>query len=893
MKTLKNRIAAIAIAIFLTISIGASMILVPTASAHDPPWEIPTFSFCSVSPNPVGVGQTLRVNFWVNEPPPTAQPQQLVGNYGDRWENMTVIVTKPDGTTETLGPYKSDCTGGTVTTYTPKVVGNYTFQMIFPGQILAGNNLWPGISAMNKAFVGDYYQPSKSNVDTVTVQEEPISYPPATPLPTKYWTRPINALNNNWYVIGGNWLGFYQNFLTNTGGYGGSMNYNPYTTAPTTAHILWTKPEYFGGQVGGEFGGSQAGNYYSAATLGLFAPIIINGILYYTEYPMSTNSPTGWAAVNLKTGQTVWTMNTPLTAPAGPISYSTPTAGPCTILRCGQILNYVTAQQYGSTAWLWSTGTPAMVASATNIAPYTTTYNLFDAKTGTYTLSIVNGSAMTLTEDANGNLIGYYVGGYPTAPTLNCWNSTQAMVNFVNAVGGWRITPIFAPPQGAIIPFSYGIMWSVPLPTSFNGVPLPQGEASYTSGLQIKGVASGVVLLLAPAYAGGAIFQGGFIIEAGYSSDTGEQLWITNRTETPYTIVETSGVGEGVWAELEQSTLTLSVYSLTSGQQLWTTPLPNTKALDTLATDYIIANGTIYAWAYGGDVWAYNIATGALEWQYSTPSGGFESPYAYKNLYATVTQTGTVAGGMLFLSEGHAYGPPLWHGAEQFALNITNGQLVWSITDFTVTNVPAIADGVMVTMNNYDNQIYAFGIGPSATTVTAPDVGVTTATPVTITGNVMDISAGSQQEAVAANFPNGLPCVSDASMTQWMEYIYEQQPLPTDATGVEVVLDVIDSNGNYYNIGTATTDTSGTFAFTWTPIIPGEFTVIATFAGTNSYYGSRAEAHFYTSEVPAPTPAPTPTPASIADLYLMPMSVGIIVAIAVVGAVIVLMLRKR
>ncbi len=30
------------------------------------PWQIPTYSFISVSPNPIGVGQTVNVNFWVN-----------------------------------------------------------------------------------------------------------------------------------------------------------------------------------------------------------------------------------------------------------------------------------------------------------------------------------------------------------------------------------------------------------------------------------------------------------------------------------------------------------------------------------------------------------------------------------------------------------------------------------------------------------------------------------------------------------------------------------------------------------------------------------------------------------------------------------------------------------
>jgi hypothetical protein len=45
-------------------------------------------------------------------------------------------------------------------------------------------------------------------------------------------------------------------------------------------------------------------------------------------------------------------------------------------------------------------------------------------------------------------------------------------------------------------------------------------------------------------------------------------------------------------------------------------------------------------------------------------------------------------------------------------------------------------------------------------------------------------------------------------------------------------------------------------------------------------------------EETAPAPPPTPTPASIADMYLVPGIIGIIIAIAVVGAVIVLMLRK-
>ena len=185
-------------------------------------------------------------------------------------------------------------------------------------------------------------------------------------------------------------------------------------------------------------------------------------------------------------------------------------------------------------------------------------------------------------------------------------------------------------------------------------------------------------------------------------------------------------------------------------------------------------------------------------------------------------------------------------------------------------------------------------MGPSKTTVTAPSVGVTTATPVTIRGTVNDISAGSQQEAVAANFPGGLPCVSDASMTLWMEFVYQQQLCPSNVIGVPVTLSVVDSNGNYRQIGTTTSDASGMFTYTWTPDIQGDYTVIANFAGTQSYYPSSAETSFYASDAvtPVPTVAPQSNLATTKDLlmYIAVAAIAIIIAIAIAT---VLLLRKR
>ena len=112
------------------------------------------------------------------------------------------------------------------------------------------------------------------------------------------------------------------------------------------------------------------------------------------------------------------------------------------------------------------------------------------------------------------------------------------------------------------------------------------------------------------------------------------------------------------------------------------------------------------------------------------------------------------------------------------------------------------------------------------------------------------------------------------SMTQWMGYVYQQQAMPTNFTGVQVQLYVLDSNGNHRPIGTATTDTSGMYTLTWTPDISGNYTVYAEFAGTNGYWPSSAETSFYVS-APQATTAPTATAApTAADLYFVPAIAG-------------------
>ena len=827
-------------------------------------------------------GQKANVNFWLSLAPPTAS-----GPYGDRWKAITVVVTKPDGSIQTLGPFTTDDTGGTFTTYTPATTGNYTFQMIFAGETLANNN--PNPNSATNAYVGDYFQPSKSNIVTLKVQDEPITYPGQAPLPTNYWERPIYGENNNWNTIGGNWLGLGISTFANTGMYNASANYNPYTTAPNTAHILWNRPIAFGGIMGGEFGNSETANFYSTSQYEpKFAPIIISGILYYTEYPGSNQDPSAILAVDLHTGKTIWSINNlNSTLPA---TLQQPTSGGSvtssslppytTALRCGQILDYVSPNQFGGLAYLW--------LNIPTVSPNTgTTYAMYDAKTGTYILKIVNGTAMTLTEDEHGDLIGYFVNTtVPSAPSLNMWNSTENILypnghdpNFSQ----WYWRPV----TGSTLSFSRGIMWTKPLPTNYSGNALP-------ATLSISGVNSGVVLMSAYANVGATQYQAGSIIEAGFDAATGQQIWITNRTQVMATRVlfGSTTMGSGVYVEFDASALTAAAFNLKTGIPLWgPTKLPNASPYSSLGQQYIVANGTIYDWTYGGDIYAIDMLTGAINWEYHSRPADLESPYGIWPLWTFTV--GTVADGKLFVPEGHMYSPPLFHEAQQLAINTTDGSLVWSINAFDVTSAPAIADGVMTTFNAYDNQIYAYGKGPTEISVNAPKTAIELGKSIVIEGSVMDISAGATQQAQAANFPNGLPAVSDASMTHWMEYVYMQQPFPANATGVPVTISVIDSNNNYRQIGTTTSDASGTFGYQWTPDIEGKYTIIASFAGSESYYGSYAETYVAVDPASA-TPTPTAAPQqSMADLYFLPAIAALFIAIIAVGIILAFVVRKR
>ncbi len=120
-----------------------------------------------------------------------------------------------------------------------------------------------------------------------------------------------------------------------------------------------------------------------------------------------------------------------------------------------------------------------------------------------------------------------------------------------------------------------------------------------------------------------------------------------------------------------------------------------------------------------------------------------------------------------------------------------------------------------------------------------------------------------------------------------------QKAKPMNTTGVSVTLSVLDSNGNYRDIGTVNTNADGYYSSNWTPDIDGTYTVYASFAGSTSYWPSHAIAAFAvdpTSQTPTPTAVPVQ---SMVDQYFLTAVIGLALVIIACFAVTILILRKR
>lgn len=906
---------------------AASATVMQTTSAHSPPWQITDHAYIFAEPSPIGVGQTISIEIWTAQPLPNAA---LTNNI--RKTNYTLTITNSAGTVVDSVHYAviENPGGEQATTFTPNATGTYTATFVFGGytyptlaEVTSTIPLSATTQASIEADAGDVYTAAPTSTN-FTVQQQALSYI-YSPLPTAYWTRPIEAENTGWSSIASNWLG------GATGGFGGDTleatsapGYNLYQysgVGPSSAHILWTQPEEFGGLVGSTSTNNPAASFYSGDSYQprFTGAIIMDGYLYFERTLNNLGTGGGFYCEDLSTGAVVWESNT-----------IDPT--------WGQLLNYADPNQAGDPGgYLFQSVTTAKG----------TTWEAFDAFTGDPLFNITNVPTGTSTKDAmdaNGDML-IYILNYNTATetgSLALWNSTQLIQNIYDNGAEWLYTePTSFVGTGwtyegnFISPYT----WNVTINADLDGLGINLNTATGVAltapsinavvpGDLLFGTSSGLAQATSTQFTPNPFTMWAINLNAT-NGPIGQVLWVENYTAPE---IMTGNPNLGAFTErfgtLDPTTNTIVMivdetcqligYSATTGQQLWeTTNNPATGYNADIADEAqalsaasgsgmrpVDAYGNIYISGYSGEVFCYSTANGTLLWQFGNGGEGNSTNDGINSPWGDLpTNLNVIVGGEVIVSSfehGNGVLSPYYKDEQIWTLNATTGQELWQI-EFQTPNDGGpgypegiVADGQFVEYNYYDNQLYNFGQGPSQTTVNAPDIGVTTATPITITGTVMDVSPGTKQTEQAADFPNGVPCASDASESQWMEYVYMQQPEPTNFTGVQVTLYVLDSNNNYRQIGTTTTNELGDYSYTWTPNIPGNYTLTAVFAGNNAYYGSSDSIGFYAS---SPTPTSTATPTAVSGLAsnttLMYGIAAIAIIIIVIGAVLAILVTRK
>jgi outer membrane protein assembly factor BamB len=875
LQLLKNK-ATTTIVLLLMFAMAVSLVALPAANAQGTKKSYPVIG---ATPNPVGVGQETLILVGI-----TQQLQVAT----DGWEGLSVTIERPDGTTETISDIRTDATGMTGRVYRPSEAGTYYLQVHFPAQWYN----FSGYDFMGNPVVSNvFYEASDSIKIALNVTDEPIPYYPGHPLPNEYWTRPIDAQNREWAAIAGSWL------ETTPRNY-----FAPYNDdAPDTAHILWTTPLTQGGLVGGalddtgeltehsfEIGDAYEGKFGG----GFFAggnPLIVAGKLYYQKYA-GPDKYKETACLDLHTGEELWSE---VLLDNRTVSFA-------------QLMYWDTYDYHGVYDYLWVEIGGGFDWATFSMLPGT--MYAFDPMTADWVYTITGPPSGTRVLGPKGEILIYSIdyGVYPSQQTgwMTMWNSSnipalyasttygsmawgqwEPMGKIVNATG-----PIIAPtlPPTAAWNAS-GYEWNVTIPKGLPGRASAFFAEDRVIGISVSTTAVkswGLNLNSSKGAIGQLLFNEAWNAPSEWAAGT-----LTVSTGA------ISNIDKVFTVNAKENRLRYG-FSTETGKYLWTISEP-LAMLGHLSGGFAgesgaIAYGMLYSGTVSGVIQAFDVTTGELAWTYEA-----------RDPYMQVLWSNNWPVEYLFITDGKLYVAHTEHspidprprGAPFICLNATTGEEIWRINGAfrqTVWGGKAIiGDSIIAAMDTYDQRIYGIGKGPSATTVAvSPKVSVHGSS-VLVEGTVTDVSPGTEEYALTARFPNGVPAVCDENMSDWMIYVYKQLPRPADVVGVEVVLSVLDPNTNYYEVGRATSDANGFFSCAFTPEVPGKYTIFATFEGSGAYYGSSAETAINVEEAPAATPAPTPTPAPMTDTYVMGFGIGMIIAIVVVGLLLFLLLRKR
>ncbi|MCW4002771.1 MAG: PQQ-binding-like beta-propeller repeat protein [Candidatus Bathyarchaeota archaeon] len=850
MQILSNKKKNAIIATLLIISFAASFVVffVPVGAQQQPPTRR-SYPIIDAVPNPAGVGEQVLIRTGILMP---------LGNVTEGWTGVTVTVVKPDNTTETLGPFRTDSTGSTFTIYTPDQAGIYKLTTHFPEQTVPSTFL--DLESGNLVLEGTVVQAGTSETINLVVHSEPSVFYPGHALPVEYWSRPIDPQLREWYTISGNWVSRPDNSLA---------LYND--NAPETPHVLWARDLTTGGLTGGLWGPGQVpasagtGDAYEGKFIN---SVVMYGVLYYNRMPQGfagTFQPQkGIYAVDLHSGKELWFRNN-------------------TELSFGQIFYFNSFNYDGVFQYLWD-------ASAG------TTWHAYDPFTSEWLYSMINVPSGTQYYGPSGEILILQADFANNWMAL--WNSTacgqQGQDPTGADYGSWgRI--VHGRTLDASNPESYS--WNVTIPAGL------QVSASFFTPI-LKPYSDRVVGIF---FNQTQVRVWGLNIEGVTRASTSASLlfdktwsapaeWFAGSNTLHYTGA-TNQPEDGVIAVWNKELRKHYAFSTETGSFLWETPSENflnAYGFGNVEHTWYFAYDKLYSTGISGILYAYDLSTGNVAWTYNL-TDPYSEPVTGNNWWGWIT---LIADGKIYMGTiEHSAEQPLPRGAPQVCINATDGSEIWRINgmfrDTRWGGNGVIGDSIIATMDTYDQRIYAIGKGPTKITVSASPGFLPLNSGVMITGSVMDISPGTLDYAIAARFPNGVPAVSDESQSAWMLTVYKQFDHAGNITGVPVILDVIDVNGNFRNIGTTTTDSTGQFKFVWTPDIEGDYIIIATFAGSKAYYGTHTQTYINVGPVAA-TPIPTAEPpASALEQWLIGGIIVIIIILIIIGAVLAFLIRRR
>jgi hypothetical protein len=844
----------------LTATVNAQFGLPPNI----PTTKLKTYSIVDAIPDVIGVGETTLLKTGVT---------QALNAAEDGFINLKIIVTKPDGTNETLGPFRTDSTGSTYAQYTPTEVGTYIITSIFPEQPMPVDT-----NDMQRGYMipkGTTMLASSAST-TLVVRAEASQFYPDQPLPSEYWTRPIDDQLRSWYAISGNWVARPDNSIA---------LYN--ADAPETPHVLWAEQLTSGGIAGGLLGdGDQvpAGMHSGDAYEGKFSnSVIINGILYYNTGPApGFYGPLGAnniKAVDLHTGKTVWQVDNQY-------------------LAFGQTLYWNGYNVDGVYNYLWTTET----TYDQFFIPHTT-WHAYDPFDFAWCFDYINVPSGIQTYGPSGEILIYQLD--TVGNRLMLWNSTncglQAKLGLNSPdLGSWA-SNVMMQTWDASNPKCYS--WNVSIPAGLQVIAGFFGSTMkiyyndrivgmYLNQTLVRTWALNIKDLTKTSTSASLIFD---------KTWSAPSEWLAGFNTIEFTgatnYVHDAKYGDGVIAVWDKELTTHYGFSVVTGNYLWATSQENyadAYGLGNAEHTWYFAYGKLYSVGIGGILYAYDLSNGHTAWTYNL-TDPYGEPVTGNRWWGWID---LIVDDKIYIGTlEHSAENPLPRGAPYICVNATDGSEIFRINGLLRETRwggnPIIGDSIIAGMDTYDQRIYALGKGPSTMTLTAaPKVSIQGSS-VLVEGTVMDNSPGTQSDALKLRFPNGVAAVSDASQSQWMLYLYKQFAAPSNATGVPVTISVLDANGNYRTVGTTTSDSTGAYSFSWIPDIPGKYTVYATFAGSLSYYASAAETAIVVDQ-PAATQPPAATPApSMADLYFLPMSIAIILAVIVIGAILALLLVRK